>query len=383
MFALAQVNCSDVVQQTLVPVVLAGSGGNDANGGAISSGGQVDNGGSTSGGSEGGAIAQAGDGAGGRAESGGGGNGGQTMAPCPDPVLSGFASVMDGTTGGDPSMRVIATTAAQLKTYATSTEPYVIAIPQTIALTEQIRPKSNKTIVGVGSQGVLTGGGFYIVGASNIIIQNLTITELLPGENDAITVEKSKYVWIDHCDLSTSLSDPRGTYDGLIDITHGSDFVTVSWTRLHDHYQVSVVGHSDNNALEDSGHLLVTWHHNFFQNVDSSTPRVRFGRAHLLNNYYLNVSGNAISSQLGAEVVVEKNYFENAPFPLTTRYDPEDGTALSIGNDFDKAGGSPVITEMSAWVPSTSYAYEADVTESVPLLVSQCAGVGKGSFSAP
>lgn len=383
LLTLLLVNCSDVIQQTLVPVASGGSAGTTGGGGAVGTGGVNALGGTSLGGSEAGAGAQSGDGTGGTAETGGSGTGGEVTLPCPDPKLIGFASVMDGTTGGGAGKRVTATNFAELKMYATATEPYVIEIPQAITLTEQIRPKSKKTIVGVGTKGVITGGGFYILSASDIIIQNLTITDLPPGESDAITVEHSNYVWIDHCDLSTTLSDPSGTYDGLIDITHGSDFVTVSWTKLHDHYQVSVVGHSDNNALEDSGHLLVTWHHNFFQNVASSTPRVRFGRAHLFNNYYQNVSGNAISSQLGAEVIVEKNYFDNVPKPLTTSYSPDNGTAVWIDNDSEKAGGMPEIVEMSAWVPSSSYSYVTDSATSVPLLVSQCAGVGKGPFSAP
>jgi pectate lyase len=37
-------------------------------------------------------------------------------------------------------------------------------------------------------------------------------------------------------------------YDGLLDITHAGDFLSVSWNHLHDHFKVTLVGHSDNNG---------------------------------------------------------------------------------------------------------------------------------------
>lgn len=40
------------------------------------------------------------------------------------------------------------------------------------------------------------------------------------------------------------------SYDGLLDITHASNLVTVSWNKFHDHWKGSLVGHSDNNAGE-------------------------------------------------------------------------------------------------------------------------------------
>lgn len=40
----------------------------------------------------------------------------------------------------------------------------------------------------------------------------------------------------DRSQLSTiGLTGDKDTYDGLLDITHGSDDVTVSWTKFHDH----------------------------------------------------------------------------------------------------------------------------------------------------
>lgn len=62
------------------------------------------------------------------------------------------------------------------------------------------------------------------------------------------------------------------TSSSLLDITHACDFVTVSYNYLHDHWKGSLVGHSDSNSAEDKGHLLVTFHHNYFSNLNSRGP---------------------------------------------------------------------------------------------------------------
>ena len=67
------------------------------------------------------------------------------------------------------------------------------------------------------------------------------------------------------------------SHDGLLDIKHGSDLVTVSWCRFHDHRKTCLLGHSDKpGALaEDKGKLRVTYHHNFFDGSKTRHPRVR------------------------------------------------------------------------------------------------------------
>src|SRR5436309_1937183 len=83
----------------------------------------------------------------------------------------------------------------------------------------------------------------------------------------------------DHCDLSSERNPDGASYDGLVDITHAAESITISWTKFHDHRDTSIVGHSDLNGTEDKGHLHVTYHHDLFQNVDAG-PRIRFGTVH-------------------------------------------------------------------------------------------------------
>lgn len=74
------------------------------------------------------------------------------------------------------------------------------------AATLGINVGSNKSILGVGDAGVLVGKGLRLVsGASNVIIQNIKITELNPQYvwgGDAITLNEVDLVWIDHVTTS-------------------------------------------------------------------------------------------------------------------------------------------------------------------------------------
>lgn len=61
--------------------------------------------------------------------------------------------------------------------------------------------------------------------------------------------------------LSEFYSGPttdKDYYDGLLDISHAAEWVTISNTYFHDHWKADLIGHSDNNAAEDTGHFHVT-----------------------------------------------------------------------------------------------------------------------------
>jgi len=45
--------------------------------------------------------------------------------------------------------------------------------------------------------------------------------------------------------------------------------------------QASLVGHSDRNAAEDTGHLHVTYAYNHWNNINSRAPSFRFGTGHV------------------------------------------------------------------------------------------------------
>jgi pectate lyase len=117
-------------------------------------------------------------------------------------------------------------------------------------------------------------------------------------------------------------------YDGLLDITHAGDFITVSNTVFHDHFKASLVGHSNNNGGEDTGHLRVTYHNNYWFNINSRAPSLRFGTGHIYNSLFENV-GTGVNTRQKAQVLVENNVFVNCTRPL---YSTDGGFAVARNN---------------------------------------------------
>jgi pectate lyase len=79
----------------------------------------------------------------------------------------------------------------------------------------------------------ITGINLSIKGVKNVIVRNLKLSKVVGG--DCITVQEATNVWLDHLDLSGDLGKNKDYYDGLLDITHAADWITVSNSHFHDH----------------------------------------------------------------------------------------------------------------------------------------------------
>lgn len=326
-------------------------------------------------------------------------------APTPDAAISycprsmvGFATLpsADGafatTTGGGAAepVTVDATASGALDTFKSyadrKTGAAVIQIRGGLisfagSSSSQIRVASNTTIVGADRHSGFTGGGLNLSGSSNVIIQNLTIAKA--EGTDAISIQGpgSTNIWIDHCDLSSEQHPDGASYDGLVDITHAAEQITVSWTYFHDHRDTGIVGHSDSNEAEDKGHLHVTYDHDLFRRVDAG-PRVRFGTVHVLNVFFDEVELYGVASTMGADVRVEKSYFQSVTAPgsaasygpITTQLSGSDAGFVDLLSNVEQASGAPdvITTQTAEWSPL--YDFAADLPTSVPALVTACAG---------
>jgi pectate lyase len=155
--------------------------------------------------------------------------------------------------------------------------------------------------------------GFFLNEASNIIIRNVYIV-MPKADNgaDGVSIQESHNVWIDHCSFE-SVNQTKDYEDGSCDITHETYHVTVSWCHYIKAQKSSLVGHS-NNASADV-QITATFHHNYFDLSNSRHPRVRFGRVHVYNNFYKQVSTYGVGSAYGAKVLVEANYFDGVHLP--------------------------------------------------------------------
>ncbi|PZF81890.1 pectate lyase family protein, partial [Micromonospora deserti] len=176
----------------------------------------------------------------------------------------------NGTTGGAGGQTVTVDTASEFLDAIAQPGPLVIQVSGAIDLPGPMHDvTSDKTIVGLGSTGRITGGGLNIGlplddsitsppanAVHNVIIRNLTFSG---WDDDAINVQMfSHHVWMDH----NSFLNTSGV-DGALDVKRGSDYVTISWNHST-HDKNMLLGHSDGNAAQDEGRLHVTYHHNFF-----------------------------------------------------------------------------------------------------------------------
>ncbi|KAI8955366.1 polysaccharide lyase family 1 protein [Xylaria longipes] len=233
----------------------------------------------------------------------------EKRATITDAANIGYAQQNGGTKGGAGGTTTTVSSLAAFSAAAKADGAAVIVVKGAISGAAKVSVTSNKSIIGASGSS-LTGIGLSINKQSNVIVRNMKISKVLADYGDAITIQASKNVWVDHVDVSSDMDHDKDYYDGLIDVTHGSDWVTISNSYIHDHWKASLVGHSDSNSGEDTGHLTVTYANNYFKNLNSRGPLFRFGTGHIFNSYYSGVN-TAINTRMGAQVLVESSVFES------------------------------------------------------------------------
>lgn len=245
--------------------------------------------------------------------------------------LYGWAAVaaqgIDGVDGGGSATPQIVTTLEELTQAAGDDIPRVIVVSGRITTSAfGVSVGSNKTIVGIDEEARICGG-FRIANESNIIINNLNIQGTWPyyGVADCVEIKNSHHVWLNHLSIWNST-------DGNIDITMGSDYVTVSWCKLwytnaakknHPHRLSCLVGSGTGHDDTDMDRLRVTYHHNWFADaLKERMPRVMYGRAHIYNNYYSSQDNSyCIGADCYASILVENNSFDHVNNPHQFSYD--------------------------------------------------------------
>lgn len=301
-----------------------------------------------------------------------------------DPNLVGYAGVQDdqGTpyvvTGGSLGRSVTATTYDELKGYLESAEPLVVSFGDLYTGADAIHVASNKTLLGVGSGAHLMGIELMVNGSENVIIRNVAVSHVIADgtgiANDAIEITGgAQHVWIDHCELFADRDHGKDYYDGLLDVKNQSRFITVSWTEFHDHYKVSLISSGDEQVGDTV--IRATYHHNYFHDCGSRLPSIRFGKAHVFDNYYLANDSSCVNSRMGAVVKVENNYFQTSQDTIGSWDSASVGTWDVANNVFDACtGAQPTTSTGSLAIP---YPYTLDPPANVPALVTAGAGVGK------
>jgi pectate lyase len=329
--------------------------------------------------------------------------------------MEGFAAHA-GVTGGAGGTVITVTTGTELNaalcSRATMSTPITILVNGTISHANttaqgcntqadviEIKQMSNVSIIGVGTNALFEEMGIHVRDASNIILQNLHIRNVkksgspVSNGGDAIGMETNvNRVWIDHNWLEASGGEKDG-YDSLLDMKAGVTNVTVSYNLFNDSSRAGLIGSSDS----DNKNTNITFHHNWYKNIEQRTPLIRHALVHMYNNYWSNdrmdYMFHAINSRMNAQALVESNYFYNVNNPLIASDDSSvpgcwqtnnDNTVLpeiyysrTVGN------GALVIPQVvdgqlqSTCAVTVPYVVEMDAANHVPAIVMANVGVGK------
>jgi pectate lyase len=260
-----------------------------------------------------------------------------------DLPMTGWATV-NNTTGGLGYDTVTVDNVSALKSYAEDGNKVIFVKPGNYL--GPINVGSNVTIYGY--QGAViqqpsTGSAMKLSESKNVIIRNLEfqgVGALDEDDEDCLQINKnSTNVWIDHVYIYDG-------HDGNLDITNGSNYITISWTKFaytnasSNHQFSNLIGNSDSKT-SDEGKLKVTFHHTWWSDgVKERMPRVRYGQVHLYNNLFDSKnSSTCIRAGIKANLRVENNVFIGVNKPIDL-YE-NDFTAVSAkGNYFENTSGN-------------------------------------------
>ncbi|MFH9858821.1 polysaccharide lyase family 1 protein [Streptomyces sp. NPDC017202] len=230
------------------------------------------------------------------------------------------------------------------------------------ALNVTFKVPANTTIVGVPGTGAgITGGMLQVQNVDNVIVRNLAFAateDCFPqwdptdGDDgnwnsnyDSVTLRGATHVWADHNTFTDGphfdSANPKyfgreyQIHDGSLDITKGSDLVTVSHNQFTNHDKTMLIGSSDTDSV---GKLRVSIHHNVWKGIVQRAPLARIGQIHIYNNYYdvTTLNGYApqysINSRAKAQVVAENNYWKLPSGAKAAKLLSGDGTGSVKGS---------------------------------------------------
>lgn len=198
-------------------------------------------------------------------------------------------------------------------------------------------------------------GIFYIKGCSNFIIRNLNFQgpgAMDLGGSDLVSIiDGCTHMWIDHCDFADG-------QDGNMDITNASDFITASWNKFHYtsrsymHQNTNLVGSGETttNDTNDGGKLNITFaYNNWGDGCNQRMPMARYGKIHLLNNYYSCAgAGATVNPRKNSEFLIDANCWASDVNKVFTQ---TDATAYTWNSNNICSVTAPTSTANTVTVP--------------------------------
>ncbi len=228
---------------------------------------------------------------------------------------------------------------------------------------------SNTTIIGVGNNAGISGGGFNLSNQHNIIIRNLNMTspfDFFPGKDAegnphgrvySIEAKGTQNLWVDHNTFKDGTTPPGSVSGDQLDFTDGANYATVSNNQFLSHNKSILIGSSD-GMTSDKGKLNVTIDHNLFAGVSQRDPRVRFGNVEVANNLYQDSSSQANRFQYNLGVGVDSN--------ITSQNNAFETNGVSTGSLVKRFGNSGHLTDSGSLVNGQAANLSSSPTGSGP-----------------
>ncbi|GAP91805.1 putative pectin lyase [Rosellinia necatrix] len=237
----------------------------------------------------------------------------------------------------------------QLTITDSCTDGTAVSCSYDTAGTKPIDVGSNKSIVGVGSAGVIEGKGLRVRGGnSNVIIQNIHFTNINPRYvwgGDAITLDSTDRIWIDHNKFSLigrqmivsgwgkagKVTISYNEFDGVTSWSsgcNGKHYWTLLLIGLEDYYTFAY-----NHVHDVSGRAP-------HYGTTATASRIFF---HAANNYFADVGGHAFDADANTHSLIEGNYFQSVTTPMSPA-SLTNGGALYTTVTVAEAGACPAYT---------------------------------------
>lgn len=312
----------------------------------------------------------------------------------------GWSNVGGKVTGSEDKNPVLVSTMSQFLEAMKGTEQRTIYVSGTLTTNAQVyvQNAANKTVYGLPGSALSNTthtsnanntGVLCIKNCKNIILRNLTFKG--PGAydidgKDNLTMQKSTYVWVDHCDFQDGC-------DGNFDINTASDNISITWCRFrylitpwsggsggsNDHRFSDLIGGSD-KATGDEGKLKITFANCWWdEGCKERLPRVRYGKIHILNCLYSSSNvGYCIGAGYKSNIYVENSVYATA----ATQKKPWDCKTSGSYKDYNitlkgcegTADAQSKSGNNEYFVPAKYYTYKANNASEVKSYVSAAAG---------
>lgn len=136
-----------------------------------------------------------------------------------------------------------------------------------------------------------------------------------------------------------------------------------------------MIGHADSNGVEDEGKLHVTFANNYWHQVYSRVPSVRFGVVHTVNSLFDQVFTSGINARQKSQVLVQSSAFVNGT-ETAVYADGSDYSGYVVLDDVDLGGSvnsAPVgsLTPDSLPYPAVELLGSSTIAATIPQTVGQ------------